>query len=76
MAFELWRQPDGVRTVEIRMYYPTLRNLRTLEGYSPAHPVPFVHLPIRGCGPDGVCRLDQLEARLTQVLAKDCLKPQ
>jgi 4-phytase/acid phosphatase len=75
MAFEVWRDGNGPRTVKIKMFYQTLQELRDLTRFGASRPLGALPLAIPGCGRDGVCGLDRLKAALAPALAHDCLKP-
>jgi 4-phytase / acid phosphatase len=75
LAFEVWREPDGTRTVALKVYYQTLEELRALTSFTPKRPVRAVTLPVPGCQSGRACRAEGLKTQLLPVLAQDCLKP-
>jgi len=72
LAFEVWRDAHGQRTVAVRVFYQTMDQLRDLSRLDTGHPLPSQALKLPGCR-GATCTLDAFRARLTPRLAKDCL---
>ena len=74
LAFEVWKDASGVRSVRLALIYQTLDQLRRETPLDAAHPAGRVELKMAGCadGPDGACRLDTFVARVAARLPAEC----
>lgn len=73
LAFEVWRDAMGQRTVAVRVFYQTMDQLRDLTGFDAGHPLPSQALTLANCK-GAACTLDAFRARMTPKLAADCLE--
>jgi 4-phytase/acid phosphatase len=73
LAFEVWKEADGRRSVKLRLFYQTPDQLRGLAAFTQARPVPTLPLSFPGCSAKEACTLDRFQERLSASLAKDCL---
>lgn len=74
LAFEVWRDAHGRRTVRAEVIYQSLDQLREASPPDAAHPVGRVPVRLAGCAPDktGACRLDAFLREARAAVPADC----
>lgn len=76
LTFELWR--DGpIKTVRIVVYSQSLTQLRDASALDATNPAGITPIASPDCAnePDGVCRLETLEANVRGHLPAQCVEP-
>jgi 4-phytase/acid phosphatase len=72
LAFEVWRDDKGGRFVRLAIFYQTPDQLRNLNAFDAAHPVPHLDLALPGCA--GKCPLAAVTRKLDAAVAPQCIK--